>query len=268
MEKETSFFDIFFDIFVVVGTTTTIVLFVMLVVGISGFETDVKAKVGGVPLESIEYRGAKLYWESGNPMPEHRLEIFYKVMDSLADDVTKEYSLGRNPTDFFYLTAHSYYWGDLTGGNCFDAAAFQRGTEVFLSPVLVDSNNNDVFFSLEQFRYGPWQRFDDNQACDDGYFAMVIIHEYVHVVQFNHSEYLNSYASDVGWQGDNKPEEDENFYSVLSSYSLENPSEDMSETFMYSYLCGNNLEGLSETRLQYIDDFWGVPREQYCQDFH
>jgi hypothetical protein len=268
MEKKKSFNDIAYSVFEIFMTVGIVIVAGWTIILVSGFQTEVKAKVNSIQLESLKYRGAKLYWESGNPMPEHRLEIFYKVMDSLAEDVAKEYSLERNNTDFFYLTAHSYYWGDLTGGNCFDAAAFQRGTEVFLSPVLVDSNNNDVFFSLEQFRYGPWQRFDDNQAYDDGYFAMVLIHEYVHVVQFNHLEYLNSYANDVGWQGENKPEENENFYSVLSSYSLYSPSEDMSETFMYSYLCGNNLEGLSEVRLQYIDDFWGVPREQYCQDFH
>jgi hypothetical protein len=267
MEKKSPF-DIFFDVFVVVGTTIIIVLFIILVVKIFGFETVVKAKIGGVPLESLKYRGAKLHWESGNPMPKERLEIFYTVMDSLSSDVNEKYSLENNPTDFFYLTAEEYYWGDLTYGHGFEADAFQRGTEVFLSPTLVDSTNNTVLFSLEQFRYGPWKRFDDNQAYDDGYFAMVLIHEYVHVVQFNHSDYLNSYATDVGWQGDNKPDEDEKFYSVLSSYSLENPSEDMSETFMYSYLCGNKLEALSEVRLQYIDDFWGVPREEYCENFH
>lgn len=268
MENKKSPFDIFFNIFTVVETTTVIILFIILIVKISGFETEVKAKIEGVPLESLKYRGAKLYWESGNPMPEHRLEIFYEVMDSLSDDVTKEYSLGRNHTDFFYLTAHSYHWGELTGGNCFDAVAFQRGTEVFLSPILVDSNNSDVLINPNQFRYGPWERFDDNQAYDDGYFAMALIHEYVHVVQFKHSGFLSNYADDVGWEEGVKPEENEAFYSVLSSYSLTNPSEDMSETFMYSYLCGNNLEALSETRLQYIEEFWSVSREEYCRNFH
>jgi hypothetical protein len=259
-----------FDIILVLGIVAIAIirLFSMLVIDLAVFGTEVKAKFVGVPLESLEYRGAKLYWESGNPMPEHRLEIFYKVMDSLSDDVNEKYSLEKNPTDFFYLTAEEYYWGDLTFGHGFKADAFKRRSEVFLSPDLVDSNNNNVLINLDQFRYGPWRRFDDNQTYDDGYFAMVLLHEYVHVVQFNHLEYLNSYATDVGWQGDNKHEKDENFYSVLSSYSLKSPSEDMSETFMYSYLCGNNLEALSEVRLQYIDDFWGVPREEYCQNFH
>lgn len=231
-------------------------------------EPQVKAKVNGIQLESMEYRGAKLYWEKGNPMPQERLEIFCTVMDSLSDDVNEKYSLENNPTDFFYLTAEEYYWGDLTFGHGFKADAFQTGGEVFLGPTLVDSTNDSVLTNLKQFRYGPWKRFDDNQVYDDGYFAMVLIHEYVHAVQYNHPGYLSEYAVNVGWQGDNKPEEDENFYSVLSPYSLENPSEDMSETLMYSYLCGNNLGVLSEVRLQYIEDFWAIPREEYCRNFH
>ncbi len=242
---------------------------VLMVLSFLILNTEIRARVNNIQLESIEYRGAKLYWEVGNPMPEERLEIFYTVMDSLADDVEKKYSLGENPTTFFYLTAEEYYFGKLTRGHGFSASAFVSGNEVFLSPLLVDSNNDNIHIvSMNQLRYGPWERFEENQVYDDGYFAMVLIHEYVHVVQNNHRFYLWEYAKSVGWQGDSKPDEDENFYKVLSSYSLENPNEDMSGTFMYSYLCGNNLEALSEVRLEYIQEFWAVPREEYCRNFH
>jgi hypothetical protein len=268
MENKKSFGDIIFGIFEFVMIVVIVGLFCWVILLVSGFETEVKAKIHKIELETLEYRGAKLSWEAGNPMPKERLEIFYTVMDSLSDDVNEKYSLDNNPTEFFYLTAEQFYTGELTGGNGLEVLAFERAGEIFLSPLLVDSTKMGPYTSLSSYVYGPWPRYDSNQCQNDGDFAMSLIHEYVHVVQFKHESYLREYAKSVGWQGDSKPKEDEKFYSVLSSYSLENPSEDMSETFMYSYLCGNNLEALSEVRLQYIDDFWGVPREEYCKNFH
>ena len=230
-------------------------------------KTEVRAKINNIQLESLEYRGAKLYWEVGNPMPEERLKVFLTVMDSLADDVDQKYSLGQNPTDFFYLTAEDFYFGKLTRETRPGILAITIRNEVFLSPLLVDSNNDKMqIVSIDQFQNGPWKQFEDSQFFDNGYFAMVLIHEYVHVLQHNHKSYLLEYAKSVGWQGEGKPDEDENFYRVLSSYSLENPKEDMSETFMYSYLCSNNLEGLSEARLRNIEEFWAIP--EYCRNFH
>ncbi|KUK66873.1 MAG: hypothetical protein XD87_0441 [candidate division WS6 bacterium 36_33] len=270
MEKKKSFGDIVIGIFELVSAIVLVIvawvpLFFLFLSSESEMKTEV---VNSIELESLKYRGAKLYWEDGNPMPEERLEVFYTVIDSLSDDVKEKYSLDRNPTDFFYLTAEEYYWGELTGGVERKVAAFQRGTEIFLSPLLVDSNNAGPYTSFNAYLYGPWEEFDSNQIANDGDFAMSLVHEYVHVVQFYYPEFLSKYAKDAGWQGDTKPEEDEMFYRVLSSYSLENPSEDMSDTFQYSYLCGNNLEALSEVRLQYIEDFWAIPREEYCRNFH
>lgn len=269
MENNKKSLEIVLNILNIVLIALAVILAVLRVSSLFGLETVLRAKIYNIQLESIEYRGAKLYWEVGNPMPKERLEIFYTVMDSLAEDLSEKYSLGENPTAFFYLTAEEYYFGKLTRGTGFGTSAFESGKEVFLSPLLVDSNKDNIqIVSMNQFRYGPWERFCDNQVYNDGYFAMVLIHEYVHVVQFNHESYIREYAKSVGWQGDSKPDENENFYSVFSSYSLENPREDMSETFMYSYLCGNNLEILSEVRLQYIQEFWRVPREEYCRNFH
>ena len=235
----------------------------------TGHLTEVKAKVNGIELESMQYRGATLYWEAGNPMPKEKLEVFFTVMDSLSDDVVPKYSLSQNHASFFYLTVDEYYFGELTKGSSSDAIAYANLNEVFLSPVIVDSNRFDGQKNLSLFQYGPWVSFDNSQIYNDGDFAMVLIHEYVHTVQmFRHISFLRDYAEDVGWQGKTKPEEDDDFYKVLSDYSLTDPLEDMSETFQYSYLCGNNLEALSEVRLQYIDEFWDVAREEYCRDFH
>jgi len=256
------------DILNTILIALAVIMLVLLVLPFLGLKTEVQAKVNEIELESLEYRGAKLYWEVGNPMPEERLEIFYTVMDSLADDVEEKYSLGQNPTKFLYLTADQYYFGDLTGGIGIETIAFERGEEVFLSPFLVNSTRMGRYMKFRPYVHCPRTVYDSNQCLSDGVFAMILIHEYVHVVQFNHESYLGEYAKSVGWQGDSKPDEDEDFYSVLSSYSLKKPSEDMSETFMFSYLCGNNLEALSEVRLQYIEEFWRVPREEYCRNFH
>lgn len=241
----------------------------LLVLLLSGHVTEVKAKVKGVELESQKYRGATLYWETRNPMPEERLKVFYTVMDSLSDDVVPKYSLSRNHTSFYYLTVDEYYFGELTRGSVSDATAYSNINEVFLNPSFVDSSRFNGQKNLSLFQYGPWARFDNSQIYNDGDFAMTLVHEYVHTVQmFGHISFLMDYARDVGWQGYTKHEEDDDFYKVLSDYSLADPLEDMSETFKFSYLCGNNLEDLSEVRLQYINEFWSIPREEYCRDFH
>ncbi len=240
MKKEKNFGDLVCGFYSFIGVVAVVVELCCFILMISGFETEMKVKLFGIELESLEYHQAKLYWERGNPMPKERLEIFYTVMDSLSEDVTVEYSLDENPTDFFYLTEETITrLYEIDPGNI----AFARGGEVFLEPIT------------------------GSEKIDDGLFAMILVHEYVHVIQYNHESYLNEYAKDVGWK-EEIPQAEENFYKVLSQYSLENPHEDMSETYMFSYLCGNNLEALSEARIQHVEDFWGIPREQYCQNFH
>lgn len=229
----------------------------------------------GVPLgelKSLEYRGVDLFWEEGHSMPEERLEIFYRVIDSLTDDLQYKYSIKTHEVTFYYLTEESYYAGSI-GPFPLNSSACQRGDEIFLSPLLVDSNRPLYHNEYQVSQYGPRQNFNDYQVYDPGFFAMVLVHEYVHIVHTDLPQYHQEYWEDVGWEkneeGFLKPEDEEShFYNVLSDYSLYNPSEDMAETYMFSYLCGNNLEDLSEARLQHVEDFWGVPREQYCQNFH
>ncbi len=222
----------------------SVVLICFLILVLMGRATEVVARVGGIELDSLKYRGATLYWEAGNPMHNEKLEVFYTVIDSLTDNARKEYSLDENSIKFYYFTdkAWEYFTSDID----VEILAYQAGGEVFLGPESVNSD-----------------QIDSNNEL-----AVTLIHEYVHAVQSSHQDYISYYARDVGWQGNEKPEEDENFYKVLSDYSLENPLEDMAETYGYSYLCGNNLEDLSEVRLQYINEFWSVPREEYCRDFH
>lgn len=261
MEEKKSFGLIVYRFFQFVMIGVWVVLICSVLLRCSGSETEVKAKINNIELESLQYRGVTLFWETGNPMPKEKQEIFFEVMDSLSEDVVEEYSLDRNPVDFFYLTPEEYYLGDLTGGIDLEVGAFQRGPEIFISPLFVDSNNPSIYTTLNI-------EMSEIYKPNDGDFAMALIHEYMHIIQFRHLGYLTDYTEDVGWRGNSKPKEDENFYRVLSSYSLESPKEDMAETFGYSYLCGNNLDALSEVRLQYIDDFWAIPREEYCRNFH
>jgi hypothetical protein len=234
----------------------------------------------GIPpgeFETLQYRGATLSWEVGNPVPEERIEIFYRVVDSLTDDIRGDFAIGgENIMDVTYLTESSYYWGTLTGNVPNSVAAKMWPTnKIYLSPTLVDSNQPLNLNGYRNSPYGPHESFHATQAYDAGYFAMVLVHEYVHVVQQNFPEFEEEYAIEVGWIkeefGFDRPAEDEHatFFNVLSSYSLYSHIEDMAETVMYSYLCGNNLERLSEERLRYIDEFWGTNnRQEYCQDFH
>lgn len=197
-------------------------------------------------LDSLSYREAKLYWEKGYPLPEEKVDIFYQVVDSLSDDVQEEFSIPENRMKVYYLGKEGTY-EEIFGPD--SAACHNRASRsIYLNRVLMEDHYNN------------------------GDFAMILVHEYIHALQHAIPEYLEQYAQDTGWvrEADDfyQSEESVNFSKVLSTYSLTNPREDMAETYMYSYLCGNNLGRLSETRMLYIDSFWAIPREEYCQNFN
>lgn len=194
-------------------------------------------------LDSLTYGDAKLYWQRNHPLPEENLEVFYQVVESLTNDVKEEYSITNNSMRVYYVERDKTY---VRICNEDSLACYHPPTDsIYISRGLIE--NRDV-----------------------GFYAMVLVHEYVHVIQFAHTEYLNQYALDTGWVENgnsfSQPEHDRNFFMVLSQGSLQSPFEDMANTFMFSYLCGNNLEALSETRRQYIEGFWDISREQYCQN--
>lgn len=252
--------------------------------GQKGYLEDLEVKINfmlqsdckvssGFPLgkfEVIEYRGVELFWEEGNPMPNERLEIFFIVIDSLTDDVKYQYSMNKHEVRFYYLSWDSFYSSRITpSGLSFSSVAFHREGEIFLNGGFLDSSQPSLYWYKGS--YGPHKSFYDLQIVDSRYYAMTIVHEYVHAIQFYMPNYFREYSRDVGWEIDNdlyiRPNEDSDFYKVLRSYSIINPWEDMADTYMVSYLCDNNLEILSETRCRYIDNFWGIPRDQYCKDF-
>ncbi len=203
--------------------------------------------------DSVKYRGAQIYWEEGYPLPDEKLEIFYIVVDSLTDDVHVKYSIAENRMRVYYLAKEETF-GSLEGTE--GATAFYRratnafgkgaADNIFLSKTLIESDNNS--------------------------FAMALVHEYLHMIQHSVPGYIEEYALDVGWLQEGEtfyhPVEDPDFFMVLTDYSLTSPFEDMSDTFMFSYLCVIELESLSEARNQHIDNFWSIPREEYCRNFH
>jgi len=101
MEEKKSFGLIVYRFFQFVMIGVWVVLICSVLLRCSGSETEVKAKINNIELESLQYRGVTLFWETGNPMPKEKQEIFFEVMDSLSEDVVEEYSLDRNPVDFF-----------------------------------------------------------------------------------------------------------------------------------------------------------------------
>jgi len=187
--------------------------------------------------ETVEYRGASITYYK-NEFPKERLYVFYTVVDSLVDDVNPKYAVGKYPMNV-YIFKRNFL--DFIDGNI-AGFANRRNMSIFLKSLL----------------FAP--EFNDRDI------AMTILHEYVHIVQYGNDEYMTYYAEKVGWK-DPPEERDLSFFKVLDDYSLTNPLEDMASTFMYSYLCENNIEALSQERKEEIFMFWSVPREQFCRSF-
>lgn len=227
----------------IVANVLISLLLVFLTIFIFLLVIDRDPRVLFMRLDSQSYREAVIFWEKEQPLPQERLEVFYRVVDSLTDDIQQEYKIPSNIMEVYYLSKDRYgRFGGVEG-----SLAFCDGGSIFLSEDLVEEN------------------------LSDGVFAMVLVHEYVHVVQQANPGYVDQYALDTGWiqQGDSfyQPKEDINFFNGVWDSSLSIPQEDMADTFMFSYLCENALGRLSEERKQHVDRFWGVPREEYCQHF-
>lgn len=188
--------------------------------------------------KTVEYRGARITYPRGL-FTEEKLEVFYTVVDSLNDDVKPEFSISKIPLRI-YVNKESI-------GTCLykylAGATVKSSMSIFLKPCIYNGLSNN------------------------GGLAMILVHEYIHLVQYEYPETLESYEENVGWVESSKKRED-TFYSVLSEYSLTNSAEDMSDTFMFPYLCGNNLSGLSQERLNELLSFWSIPREEFCRNFN
>lgn len=187
---------------------------------------------------TVEYRGASISYPK-DIFPEDKLVVFYTVVDSLNDDVKTEYSIENNPMNVYVnmVTLETFFDRHLAG------KAVGSSLSIFLKPC---SYNGEL---------------------NNGDLAMILVHEYVHIIQFDSSNFLKDYEEKIGWH-EYKATKSESFYRVLSDYSLTSPSEDMSETFMYPYLCGNNLDALSPQRFEEALSFWKVPREEFCRNFN
>lgn len=180
------------------------------------------------------YRGVTLYYHEGE-LSEQRLNVIYTVIDSLHDDVVDEYSMNNFSVHVFFETDEDEYVGRY------------------------NKNHPGSIFLSQHIR-----------ELDDGYFAMVLVHEYIHLVQFQGKKsFLSNYCRDTGWDEKDLSEyrEDWSSHGVMSDYSLVDCHEDQAETYHFAYLCGNNLELLSDVRESYALSFWKVPREEFCQNF-
>lgn len=187
--------------------------------------------------ETVEYRGASITYYK-KEFQEDKLYIFYTVVDSLVDDVKPEYAIGENPMNIYMNRKSPFDFLDQ------DILAFAR------------ESNMSIFLKPQFFDY----------KLDDGHIAMTLLHEYIHIVQYGNPNYLDNYSKRIGWD-DVLEKRNQSFYMVLDDYSLENSSEDMASTYMYTYLCGNDLWTLSDDRLEESLAFWSVPREEFCRNF-
>jgi hypothetical protein len=194
---------------------------------------------------NLSYREANLYWLEGYPLPEERMEIFYEVVDTLSDDINERFQIENFQMEVYYLGAPGSYYDLLDKTH--ETLALETYGTIFLSEEVITPQVNHAFF------------------------AMALVHEYVHVVQHYEPEYLEQYAQDVGWEkiptGFSYSKENPNYTKVLSSYARKNPWEDMAVSYMFYYLCGNNLDNLSQERFEYAYDFWGAPQEEVCKNF-
>ncbi len=188
--------------------------------------------------KTVEYRGATITYPK-NVFPEEKLLVFYTVVDSLNDHVKEEFSIKKVPMNVYVnmVTLETFFDRHLAG------TAVGSSLSIFLKPC---SYNGEL---------------------NNGDLAMILVHEYVHIIQFDSPNFLQDYEEKIGWN-QYEATKSESFYRVLSDYSLTSPSEDMSETFMYPYLCGNNLDALSSERLVEALSFWKVPREEFCRNFN
>lgn len=186
---------------------------------------------------TVQYRGATITYPK-DMFSKEKLKVFYTVVDSLTDDVNPEYSIGNVPMNVYVnrMTLESLFESHLAG------TAVSTSKSIFLKPCTY------------------------NGELNDGDLAMILIHEYVHIVQYTSPSFLRNYEDKIGW---NKPESErsENFFSVMSNYSFKSSSEDMSDSYMFPYLCGNTLF-LSPERLEEALGFWNVPREEFCRNFN
>ena len=193
--------------------------------------------------ETVEYRGARFTYYK-KEFPEDKLYIFYTVVDSLIDDIKPKYAIGQYPMDIYLYKKSLLKRYNLDFYNEDNVLAFadESSRSIYLQPLIFESGSTD------------------------GDFAMLLLHEYTHIVQYGNHDFLSDYSEKVGWNVEASDRQD-TFSKVLSSYSLTNAKEDMAESIMLSYLCGNNLSALSEERLEFVLNFWSIPRQEFCRNF-
>lgn len=191
----------------------------------------------------LEYRDVTLYFHP-KVVSEEKQNLLFEVIDSLYEDVNREYSLNEMELQIVVLT-NSNSW-------IFINPKDKEGAAGFVNPY----ENTTIFLTQCIF-----------EAGDNGLLAMSLIHEYVHLVQFSNEDYLMDYKTAVGWTTDLNGEEVLLNKNTFEEYGTLSPYEDMSITFQYPYLCGNKIDFISPERLEAISTFWKGEREEYCKNF-
>jgi hypothetical protein len=194
-----------------------------------------------------EYRDANFYIQKGYEIPEIKWNILKSFVDSM-HEIKPDFRINEGTIELnvYYIgneALHIKYLGE----TCY---ACYANNKIYISPAFME-------------------RPDLNG------FAIGLVHEYVHLVQYNTPpEYVERYAEMVGWLwygGDIYippfPYENEDFYKVVSRYAFYNPVEDMAEAYAYFYICDYDVSSLSEDRYIFAEDFWDGTQEEVCMNF-